>query len=307
MQKSVVVLFSAAVTCALAACGGLPAGPASGSSNDSGAGAPVPAKLFPNAAWLYNAPTGAGLNISSMTAGVSFQLNTHSGGFDYPVAYADGSLGCTNFTDTLVFNDSDRLCVPNPPGGFHSSYGGWGNDDGHLVVVDSGAGVYYDFWKLYSGPAGTPTSTNVGQIVRGNLGGNGTPGTTAAAITSLAGDILPGELDCATCLNHALSVVVPVTMNSTQIGQQAPAAKTDGTVPGAIFREGAKIRFDPSIDLTALNVSTATRAILRALQLYGGVISDQTGGTSVGFYSALAAPPDLTGLSVTGEHLWIYY
>ncbi|HUX67797.1 MAG TPA: hypothetical protein VMV31_09940 [Terriglobales bacterium] len=242
-----------------------------------------------------------------MASGLQFFVNTHDGGFDAPVQYADGSLGCTSFTDTRYYNYSDRICVPNPAGGFHPSVGGWGANDGHLIVVDRAHGLYYDFWKLLVNAAGQPTSTNVGQVVQGSLGGNGTPGTTAAVITALAGDILPGELDCATCLNHALSVIVPGGLNSNQVGTAAPARKTDGTMGGAIFREGAKLRFDPSVNVAALNASTATKAILRALQLYGGAIVDQTGGKGISFYSALATQPDLAGINQIGQHLWIYY
>ncbi|MGN6593664.1 MAG: hypothetical protein ACTHJX_12280, partial [Terriglobales bacterium] len=177
----------------------------------------------------------------------------------------------------------------------------------HLVVVDTSAGYYYDFWKLYVDSAGKPTSTNVGGIARGSLSGDGTPGHTASEITGLAGTIMPGELDCATCLKHALSLIVPSSMNSNLVGTQAPARKTDGTVHGALFREGAKIRFDPSIDVSTLNASTAVKAILRALQLYGGVITDQTGGSQIGIYTALAHAPDTTGMALIGSHLRIYY
>ncbi|MGH9478742.1 MAG: hypothetical protein ACRD1A_05895 [Terriglobales bacterium] len=266
-------------------------------------------RLFPsaNANWLYSAPSGAALNVSGMAAGMKLQLNTHNAGFDYPVQYADGSQGCTEFTDTAIYAYHDDICVPTPAGGFQPSYGGWGADDGHLVVVDRASGAYYDFWKLYTDGNGHPTSTNVGQIVSGSLGGNGTPGTTAAAITGLAGDILPGELDCDTCLRHALNVVVPGASNSPQVGTQAPAAKTDGQAAGAVFREGAKLRLDPAVDVDSLNASTAAKAILHALQDYGAVITDQTGGDAIGLYSALATAPDLSGLQQALPHLWIYY
>ncbi|MGH9393513.1 MAG: hypothetical protein ACRD1E_05030 [Terriglobales bacterium] len=267
------------------------------------------ARLFPSpgSAWLYSAPSGPSLNISAIASGLKFVVNTHAEGFDYPVQYADGSLGCTTFTDRRYYNLGDRICVPNPAGGFQPSVGGWGANDGHLVVVNRAAGTYYDLWKLYTDGRGAPQSTDIGDVARGSLSGNGTPGTTATGITGLAGVILPGELDCTTCLQHALSVVVPSAMNGRAFGHQAPAQKTDGTVWGAIFREGAKLRFDPSINVDALPVSIATKAVLRALQLYGGVITDQTGGSAISFYSALATAPDLTGLNAAGRNLWIYY
>ncbi|MGH9476923.1 MAG: hypothetical protein ACRD1C_11415 [Terriglobales bacterium] len=294
-----------------AGCGGGPPIQAAASRTQPVPPAPsaaaAPVKLFPNAAWLYSAPSGAGLNISSITAGMRFVLNTHDGGYDYPVQYTDGTHGCTTFSDTLQHHFHDSICVPNPANGYHPSLGGWGFDDGHVVVVETSTGTYYDFWKLSVDGNGQPTSTNVGRIVEGSLAGNGTPGTTAAAITGLAGDIMPGELACDTCLSHALNVVVPGAMNDTQQGHQGPASGTDGETPGGIFREGAKIRFDPTVDVSRLQASTAVKAILRALQLYGGVITDQTGGGQIAFYTDLAEAPDLTGISLIGQHLWIYY
>lgn len=237
-----------------------------------------------------------------------FGVNAHDGGFDYPIQYADGSLGCTNFTDTLIYGRTEQYCVPNPPGGFKPSTGAWGADDGHVVVIDTTAGVYYDLWKLYVNGNGQPQSTNIGELVRGELNGNGAPGTTGANLTGAAGDILPGELDCSDCLQHALSVVVPGDLNSPQTGTQAPASKTDGGTGGAIFREGAKIRLDPNLDVDSLQASTAAKAVMKALQRYGGVITDQTGsGDSIGIYSSLAVTPDTTGLNQIGSHLYLYY
>jgi hypothetical protein len=47
---------------------------------------------------------------------------------------------------------------------------------------------------------------------------------------------------------------------------------------------------------------------MKALQDYGGVIVDQSGGTGMAFYSSLQSEPDLTGLqSNLLAHLWIYY
>lgn len=259
------------------------------------------------ASWLYSAPTGAALDISGLTSGMKFFVNTHDGGFDYPVQFADGSDGYTTFTDTAIYNFKDKITVPNPPGGFRPSFGGYGANDGHLIIVDMAHKIYYDFWKLSVNPDGSPVSDNVGYIVSGNLDGNGVPGTTGAGITGLAGDIMPGELDCETCLNHALNVVVPYGMNSNILGFEAPAVKSDGNVASGIFREGAKIALDPSFNVNTTSASVAAKAIMRALQLYGGVITDQSGGKGISFYSNLQNQPDISGLNEIGKHLLIFY
>lgn len=294
------------------ACGGQPgpaAAPAGGGGSNAAPAAPA-GRFFTSssAQWLYQAPHGSGLNIGSMLGGVRLSVNAHDGGFDFPVQYADGSQGCTMFTDHHIYNLSDKICVPIPSGGFQPSVGGWGANDGHLIVVDASRHSYYEFWKLSVDGAGQPTSADVGQVAEGDLSAsNGTPGTTASGLSGLAGDILPGEMDCPTCLQHALSVVVPSSMNSPQTASQAPATKTDGQAAGAIFRDGAKIRLDPNLDVNGLNASIAVKAILHALQQYGAVVSDQTSGNTLGFYSALARTPDLSGLQAAIPHLLLYY
>lgn len=302
----------------LYACGGQagqagPAGPAASAAGGGGmsaAPAAAPGRYFTaaGAQWLYEAPQGSGLSIGSMLDGAKLGVNAHDTGFDFPVQFADGSQGCTTFTDRRFFNLGDHICVPNPSGGFQPSVGGWGANDGHLVVIDRAQHTYYEFWKLSVDGAGQPTSTDVGQVAEGDLSAsNGTPGTTGSGLSGLAGDILPGELDCATCLQHALSVVVPSALNSPQTAGQAPAVKTDGKTAGAIFRYGAKIGLDPGFDVDGLQASAAAKAILHALQKYGAVVTDQTSGNNLGLYSALAQTPDLSGLQAAVPHLILYY
>lgn len=270
------------------------------------------ARLFtsPGAAWLYSPPTGQAIDISSTAVKLGgISVNTVAG-FGYPVEYTDGTHGCTTFTDTLIYHYSDSICVPNPPNGYWPTLGccNGTSNDGHLIVVNTKTLEYYDFWKLYTDGNGHPTSTNVGKIVQGNLAtSNGTPGTTAANITGLAGDIMPGELDCEDCLQHALNVIVPGTMNSPLLGSQGPVAISDGSVSGGIFREGAKIRFDPSVNVDSLPVSIAVKALMKALQKYGGLVTDQTGANAICIYSDLTTTPDLTGKNLIYQHLLIYY
>jgi hypothetical protein len=292
---------------AMAGCGGGVSGAAgSAGSNGGGSGSSTTSgnRIFtgPGANWLYSAPTGSGISIASQTSGLGFGIHAHTDHWDFPVQYTDGTHGTTTFNDSGAWYN-DTYAVPNPANGYWPAIGG----DGHLVVVNTADGSYYDFWELQVNGNGTPVSTHVGRIVRGFLNGDGTPGTTAANITGLAGDIMPGELDCETCLNHALSVVVPMTMTRAGHGSQAPGGGYDGSTPGGIFEEGAKLRFDPNVDVSSLPASTAAKAIMRALQLYGGVITDRTQAGGCSFYSSLPSDPDQTGMNLIGQHLMIYY
>jgi hypothetical protein len=192
--------------------------------------------------------------------------------------------------------------------------------------VDSANPQYWDFWQLTTDASGKPVSSTssscgsttkgvayvcVGQIKQGWYDtSSGNPGTTAALISGLAGGIMPGELDCATCLNHALNIVVPSVQNTSQLGDQGPATHTDGGAATGVFREGAKIFLDPAyqIPTNTTTASIAVQAIMRSLQLYGGVVTDQTGcNTCVVAYSSLATIPDMTGKDLITQHLFIAY
>lgn len=285
------------------ACGGAPSqnfqpgnAPASAAANSTRS-----ARLFPNAAWLYQPPSGTGVDIGYLHAKLS--INDRRGGFDYPIESADGSDGYRRFTDRYGHSES----VPVPANGFWPSTGGWGANDGHLIILDQSNGRFYDFWKLTVDASGHPVSTNVGQIVSGPLDGNGNPGTTAADISGAAGDLLPGELQNG--IGHALSCIVPGAWNNSSLGHQAPAAKTDGQSNGPLS-EGGKIGVRPGLNIDALDVGVATKAILKAFQNYGCVITDQNGSSnSLGIYSALPNLDnlDLRGMDQAGQYLRFYF
>ena len=273
----------------------------------------------PSARYLYSAPSGPHRDISAVSGIATLQptVNIHPGGYDYPIQFTRGRHGWTTFDDVHWYHYRDRMRVPNisPSGGFAPSTG----TDGHLVVIDTATGTGYDFWRLCVGAGGVPVTcrgnaspTSVGRILAFSLdSSNGAPGgCTASGLTGLAGDILPGELATGAAVPHALSVIVPGAMNRPGACPETPATHSDGTVSGAVFCEGAKLRMDPAVGVDALTASPAAKAIMKALQRYGGIITDQSDcARCLGFYSDLRGPaPDLTGLAPNLlAHLWIYY
>ncbi len=294
---SVLLSFSCLL---FAACGGRGSFTAQGAASSSTSSIPS-TNLFPNAKWLTTAPTGGGSSIAFLNAG--FLLNDHKGGFDYPEDTADGSHGWYTFHDGY----GNTVSVPVPVDGFHPSVGGWGYNDGHLVILDLATRTYYDFWKLNVDSSGNPTSDQVGQIQTGSLDGQGTPGDTAAGITGAAGDVLPQEFS--TGIHHALNCIVPEGWNNSSLGHQAPAVKTDGQSSSGVLSEGAKIGIDPSIDLTTLGLGKDALTLMTAVQQYGCVITDQNGGTNaISIYSAVPdeSSLDLTGLDKVGPYLRLY-
>ncbi|HZT72316.1 MAG TPA: hypothetical protein VE996_01540 [Terriglobales bacterium] len=285
-----------------ASCGGSPGSSSSAAGDPLVNTAAAPgARIFPNAAWLYRAPSGPSVDIGYLHATLS--INDHRGGFDFPVQSADGGNGWVHFTDGYGGSEN----VPVPDGGFAPSVGGWGADDGHLVVIDRSNNRFYDFWKLTVDGSGRPTSTRVGQIVSGPLDGNGNPGTTAADISGAAGDLMPGEIQNG--IDHALSCIVPGAWNNSSLGDQAPAAKTDGSSNGPLS-EGGKIGVDPNLNVDSLDVGSTTKAILKAFQRYGCAITDQNSSSNViGIYSALPNLDNLDrrGMDQVGRYLRFYF
>jgi hypothetical protein len=262
------------------------------------------ASLFPNATWLHQGPPPSGVSLASVAGQYTAWVQTAdsaSNSYGFPIQEADGSNGYTTFSDN--FNHS--ITVPNPTGGYTPA----GGTDGHLVVVDPNTGQYFDFWTLSVDANGNPTSTHVGRIEQGNYQtGDGTPGTTAVSVTGLAGDILPGELSTANGIQHALNVATPSNLTAPGHGNQGPPGLSgaDGSANGGVFQEGQEIFIPQSVNVDALNVSTAVKSIMHALQNYGGLITDNAGGT-LGFYSDISSSqmPDLTGLDQIEQYLEI--
>lgn len=230
------------------------------------------------ASYLYSQPTGSYTDISADSGLTSVALNTHDGGFDHPVQFTDGTHGTTEFNDYGFYSQNDDYFVPNitATGGFFPATGGYGADDGHLIVVDTSNRMAYDFFRLCTDSNGTPitcsgnpSAISIGGIKAFSLNAsNGTPGTTASGLSTLVGAIMPGELN-GSAMPHALALQIdPDLMNST-VCHETPANYSDGSGSGP-FCEGAKVRMDPSVNVDSLTASAAAKSIMKAFQQYGG-------------------------------------
>jgi hypothetical protein len=85
----------------------------------------------------------------------------------------------------------------------------------------------------------------------------------------LYGEIQAGSID------HVLKIAVDTTGCAhvfPMVGDECGSTAADAPP------EGTRIRIRPSVDLTALGLSPAALVIARALQRYGAVIGDQSGG-----------------------------
>jgi hypothetical protein len=76
-------------------------------------------------------------------------------------------------------------------------------------------------------------------------------------------------------INHVLKVAV----NTAKVEHVFPMTGSDGNSTDPLAPpEGARIRLKPEIDLSAMDLTRAERIVATALQRYGAVIGDQSGG-----------------------------
>ena len=97
-------------------------------------------------------------------------------------------------------------------------------------------------------------------------------GATASSLPMIGGTILLDELKAGR-IDHALAINLPAPRAHVFAW---PAQRTDGTGPPTALPEGARLRLDPSLDVSSLHLPKLTRMIALAAQRYGLVVRDQT-------------------------------
>jgi hypothetical protein len=155
--------------------------------------------------------------------------------------------------------------------------------DGHLTVWQPSTDSLWEFWGLRReagrwraawGGAMRRVSRSPGYFTRASWRGANTHwGATATSLPLLAGLIRIHELRRGR-IDHALAICVP----DARAGVFAwPAQRTDGSLQRAdALPEGARLRLDPALDIGALHLPPAARAIAVAAQRYGLIIRDRT-------------------------------
>lgn len=154
--------------------------------------------------------------------------------------------------------------------------------DSAMTVYDLQKGLVYALhWASYDASAdrwsacgGTVYYLNSNGLARDaagsdeprNAGHRGVPPSTYAVRLD---EIRHGDID------HILKISV----NTTGCAFVFPMVGDEcGTTAALAPPEGTRIRIDPSVNLSGLGLSPAALVIARALQRYGAVIGDQSGG-----------------------------
>jgi hypothetical protein len=147
--------------------------------------------------------------------------------------------------------------------------------DGHLTVVQPSSGCVYDLFRARGSDGSWAASSGnaIGQGSGGIYPDGG--GTRAAGFSAALGLIWPQEIESGH-IGHALVFAYPYTRSGAPV---APATRSDGrTTTAGALPMGARLRLDPRLDLSTLGLNRAERVIAKALQEYGMVLGDTSGG-----------------------------
>lgn len=170
--------------------------------------------------------------------------------------------------------------------------------DGVMTIHDPATDQLWEFWQMRRN-----TTTNRweacwgGRIDQLSTGMGIFPkyyGASASGVALAAGMISLDEVRRGS-IDHALYLAV---MNVQAYPEMSwPALRTDGNVvdPGVV-REGQRLRLDPSVDLSAYDLTPVGRMIAVAAQRYGFIVADKGGAVAVIAESGMREQ-DVTGTS----------
>jgi hypothetical protein len=172
--------------------------------------------------------------------------------------------------------------------------------DGHMVIYQPSTDTMWEFWRAslkadgwHAAWGGAMQNVSKSAGYYSNLAWAGlTPslgwnwGATASSLPVIGGVAMIKELQAGR-IDHALALDLPAPCAGTF---SYPAQRTDGTSSDAnCIPEGAKLRIDPNLDLSKLNLPPITRMLAEAAQRYGMIVRDKT-GKAVSFFAEDPTP-----------------
>ena len=173
-------------------------------------------------------------------------------------------------------------------------------DDGSMTIVDLTTNCEYDFWQAKNQNGQWQASWGNSLKIDGQ--GIFPKGLSArgSGFALLAGMIWPDELRNGR-IDHALLFSYNYTKSG---GPVSPATESDGeSLSADAIPEGARIQLDPTLNLDTLNLTPYEKTIAKALQEYGMILGDNSGGgislyavhpmsAQGNLYEGILPPPD---------------
>jgi hypothetical protein len=172
--------------------------------------------------------------------------------------------------------------------------------DGAIVIYQASTDTLWEFWRAVKlsdgwharwGGALQHATSSPGYFSNASWAGlaswqGWTWGTTASSQSVLAGLVTLDDLRSGH-INHALALQVPAMCKGSFT---YPAQRTDGSsIAANCLPAGARLRIDPSLDLSTLAMPPITRELAQAAQAYGMIVVDQT-HSIVGFRAESPRP-----------------
>ena len=241
------------------------------------------APVDPNSAAIVSA-LGA-LELSEQAAQKGPAINTTAWSVPiYTVSAGEPTVRVALVNSTSAALQAAWTAVPLPSNAQPAA----GSDE-HLVVWQPSTNKMWEFWGLEK-PKGTWQASWGGAManVSANKGVYG-PEAWSGATTSwgasasslpIAGGLITLEDLERGVINHALAMAVP---NVREGEYASPAQRTDGATLGlTTLPEGAHLRLEPGLDLTALHLSPLVLMLAKAAQRYGIFIRDRA--SNIAFY-----------------------
>ena len=302
-------LLAALPACAaiLAICAPSPAAGAGSPSAQSASfpGKPVVGRLFaPNSVWNEPVPAKARLDHGSarLVAHLASEAETEeragSGPFVQTYSYTTPIYVVGRHQRAVrVAIDTDQLhawvtslqgasnAVPIPPHARPSA-----GTDSQMTIYQPSTNRLWEYWDLRReadgwharwGGAIDDVSNNPGYYTPSAWNGAlSVWGASATSLPLVAGTMTLAELRSGQ-IDHALAISLP----DPRAGVAAwPAQRTDGTGSAAELPEGAHLRLNPRLDITAMRLPKIVEMLALAAQRYGIIVRDQT-HADIGFYA----------------------
>lgn len=274
-----------------------PLSPAAAESRSGSDSRPYPSRVFAASSPLYQklpAATPTASDSKALVASLNAQAHKYYG----TPADANVNINTNRFSPALyVANNSDP--VHDIKGwNCQRKWDGWDTDlnrqlrgihvpvdlkpdpstDGSVSIYNVDTHEVVELWKARQ-VDGQWQACWGGRIARadtsrgtfGNYYGVSASGLSLWGLTIRQQELLDGRID------HVINLAIPLTKRNTI---SWPANRTDGNSAGTQLAIGQMLRLPASLDLSKLKLSPAARAVARAAQEYGVIISDTSGSVA---------------------------
>jgi len=212
-------------------------------------------------------------------AGAVTSSNVAIGAYGVAMAYASSTDPVVKVTNTNGWGNLPTGSTFRSPAAAKPAQG----TDGHVTIVQPD-GSLVEMWKAVRGVDGNWTAGAAGRAPAGAYGYD-TAACRGSSFTLPAGLVTPDEVRAGR-ITHALAVVLPGA--AVRKASVYPSTDTDGIMVGSQYiPEGARLVLDPTANLSGL--SALERVVAKALQEYGAIVVDKTGGGDLSF---LAEAPE---------------